>query len=132
MAGAQGAIEAISAAESWSVAIATGNWLEPARHKLATCGLSLCGVPLATSSDSHDRAEILRLAIARSGSPERVVYLGDREWDRSAAAELGIGFIAVGGHLRLEGVSLDDYDNPGLLWEALHSARAAPSALAKP
>jgi phosphoglycolate phosphatase-like HAD superfamily hydrolase len=122
VAGAQSAMDAISATDGWSVAIATGNWLEPARHKLAICGLSVSGVPLATSSDSHDRAEILRLAIARSGSPEHVVYLGDREWDRCAAVELGIGFIAVGKHVPRAEVSLDDYSDPGLLWDALYSA----------
>jgi phosphoglycolate phosphatase-like HAD superfamily hydrolase len=121
VAGAQAAIDAICAAEDWSLAIATGNWLEPAQHKLEICGLAVGGVPIATSSDSHDRTEILRLAIARSGFPERVVYLGDREWDRRAAAELGVGFIALGGHVPGAGASLDDYSNPSLLWDALRS-----------
>jgi phosphoglycolate phosphatase-like HAD superfamily hydrolase len=82
------------AAAGHRAAIATGGWRAEAELKLARAGIPFAGVPMATSDDSPDRAEILRLAAERAG-PGPALYVGDGPWDRSAAADLGLPFVGV-------------------------------------
>lgn len=125
--GAAHALAMIANSKSWSLAFATGNWLEPALHKLAVCGLSTHGAPIASSSDSHIRTEILRLAVSRSDSHDRVVYIGDRQWDKSAANDLGIPFIAIGGTVDSE-YAIPDYQDMDLVWKVLEQASTTAHA----
>jgi phosphoglycolate phosphatase-like HAD superfamily hydrolase len=120
--GATRALREIGAASDWRVAIATGNWFEPACHKLTICGIPFAGIPMATADDSNDRREILSMAIDRAGSSTRVVYLGDRPWDAAAAAALSVGFVAVGNHVPGAKLRLADYGDLPALWRALEEA----------
>lgn len=84
------------------VAIATGDWDGPIKFKLAAAGISVEGVPMATSSDRRVRAEIIALAAERSGRAlAEVVYVGDGLWDLRACRTLGIPFIGTGHRLSL-------------------------------
>lgn len=79
-----------------NLSIATGGWLESALLKLASAGIDVDEVPIATSNDHHIRTEIMRLACRRAANVGEVIYFGDAEWDRNACAELGFKFIVVG------------------------------------
>jgi phosphoglycolate phosphatase-like HAD superfamily hydrolase len=84
------------------IAIATGCWRSEAFFKLRASGLSINGIPLATSDDDRDRMKIMEIAASRArdlyASPgfERVVYLGDGPWDLQASRTLGYGFVGIG------------------------------------
>lgn len=83
------------------LALVTGN-LEPiARRKLAARGL---GEPFALErggfgSDAEDRAELVRLALARSGADARdTVLIGDTPNDVAAGLAAGVRAVAIAGH----------------------------------
>jgi phosphoglycolate phosphatase-like HAD superfamily hydrolase len=120
--GAARALQEIRQTSTWQVAIATGNWFEAACHKLAICSVPFAGLPMATADDSYDRSEILSLAIGRARPSTRVVYVGDRPWDATAAEALGVGFVAIGDHVPTAKLHLVDYGDLPALWHALESA----------
>jgi phosphoglycolate phosphatase-like HAD superfamily hydrolase len=118
MPGARRLLEHLLRDGRWSLAIATGSWLCSARFKLAQAGIAADGIPLATSDDAPDRAEIVRTAVRRaaagptprrSGAYEKIVYVGDGIWDLRAARRVGIGFVGVaaGGSQRLREAGAD-------------------------
>ncbi len=97
--GARALIESLLAIPDVCVAIATGGWLETAAMKLRHIGLDPDALPLATSSDAHERTSIMKLAAERAlhgGVAAKRTYFGDGEWDRRASADLGFDFVAVG------------------------------------
>jgi len=79
------------------VALATGDWHSTITFKLAAAGLDISPFPLATSSDTPRRADVIRLAAGRAGRPlSQAVYVGDGVWDLRACRELEIPFIGTG------------------------------------
>lgn len=95
--GANMYLEKLCTSLSHRVAIATGGWKDSAVLKLSSAGFELREVPIATSSDSTDRAEIMTIAATRLGDRfESITYYGDGVWDRDACAELGWQFVPVG------------------------------------
>ncbi len=98
--GARRLIGELQASKNHAVAIATGGWRESAELKLKTAGFDLTGVPLATSSESFDRCEIMSIALSRLGREfQSVSYYGDGIWDRDACLALGWRFFPVGSEL---------------------------------
>ena len=98
--GASDYLSALCESDRHAVAIATGGWGDSARLKLASAGLHRADVPLATSDDAHNRAEIMRIALSRlRGTFETITYFGDGPWDRAASAQLGWRFVPVGREL---------------------------------
>jgi len=80
------------------VALATGDWQATIAFKLAAAGIDFSTFPIATSSDTPRRADIIRLAAERAGLPlSQTVYVGDGVWDMRACRELEIPFIGTGG-----------------------------------
>ncbi|HTV78138.1 MAG TPA: HAD family hydrolase [Steroidobacteraceae bacterium] len=97
-------LNALRARADVRVAYATGGWGTTARHKLASAGFPLDGIPLACADDHPDRMHIMLQALGRLEGPfASVTYFGDGVWDQSAAARLGWGFVAVGP--KLDGIS---------------------------
>jgi phosphoglycolate phosphatase-like HAD superfamily hydrolase len=95
--GAKALLEAIRSSKSCCAAIATGGWRETARLKLESAGFDIGDLPLASSDDSPDRTEIMRLALSKLGNDfESVTYYGDGPWDKEACGALGWQFVAVG------------------------------------
>jgi len=95
--GAREMLRRLSMSPDHAVAIATGGWRDTARLKLETAGFELRGLPLATADDSHDRTEIMQIALLQLGARfESVRYYGDGPWDRLACKRLGWEFVAVG------------------------------------
>jgi phosphoglycolate phosphatase-like HAD superfamily hydrolase len=84
------------------IAIATGCWLSEALYKLSASGLSVAGIPLATSDDDRSRKRIMEIAAEKAqdfytcSGFEHIVYLGDGVWDMQFSRSLGYGFIGIG------------------------------------
>ncbi|MFP4599173.1 MAG: GNAT family N-acetyltransferase [Persicimonas sp.] len=98
--GAVAFIEHLRGSQEHIVALATGAWEASARLKLSEAGIAFEGLPLATSSDSHRREEILEVArkraVDRTGaSVESTVYVGDGPWDVRAARRTDCGFVGL-------------------------------------
>lgn len=100
MPGASEALRELHASRSCSVGIATGGWRESAELKLRSAGLFNAGIPLATSTDAHERTAIMQHALDQLGSGfESVTYYGDGTWDEDASRALGWQFVPVGAAL---------------------------------
>lgn len=98
--GAKKLLRRLRQSDSHVFAIATGGWRHTARFKLVTAGFDIDGVPLATSDDAIDRAEIMQNAVNAIGSPiQSITYFGDGSWDMQACRDLGWQFRAVGPEL---------------------------------
>lgn len=86
----------------WDIAIATGCWKSSAELKLKNAGLFDQTIPIANSSDCYDRKDIIEVAIERAKvnynctAYSRMIYVGDKLWDKNAAQILGIEFIGIG------------------------------------
>lgn len=77
--------------------IATGGWGTTARWKLRRAGLDDLDLPLASSDDAEQRADIMRIALERCGGHpgQPVTYVGDGPWDLAASRALGWDFIGI-------------------------------------
>jgi len=95
--GASKMLESLGASDAHSVAVATGGWRDTALLKLQSANIDLAHLPLATSDDSFERTEIMKLALSKLGSGfSSITYYGDGPWDRDACVALGWKFVAVG------------------------------------
>ena len=88
-------------ADGWRFALGTGGFGRSARQKLVLAGIDAAGAPLACADDSRSRERIVTLAreraLRRAGveSFERVVLVGDADWDRRTAAALRLPFVHI-------------------------------------
>jgi phosphoglycolate phosphatase-like HAD superfamily hydrolase len=104
--GAQRFLEHLRELEGIGIAIATGCWREEALFKLRASGLNVAGIPMATSDDDRKRARIMQRAEEKARDSyacqgfERVVYLGDGQWDLQEAQALDYGFIGIGPRIK--------------------------------
>ncbi|MFQ5824817.1 MAG: HAD family hydrolase [bacterium] len=121
--------------KNWAVAIATGCWRASAQLKLEFAGIDVQGIPAAFADEAFSKEKIIQTALSRIKGQhcninfEKVVYVGDRIWDKWAAKQLGIGFLGIhseGNQMRLrdEGVSvvLPDYLDYNCFIQALENA----------
>lgn len=109
--GAKDALDLFRASKDHGVAIATGGWRETAVLKLKSAGFAVSGLPLATADDSHNRSEIMKIALSELGTEfQSVTYYGDGPWDRDACAALDWNFVAVGPVLG----GIDSYTSAGV------------------
>ena len=89
----------------WDIVIATGGWETSALLKLRSANIPHQTIPIAHSDDHMERKNIISIAIERSQNHykkcdyTKVIYVGDRLWDKCAAMDLGIGFIGIGDDL---------------------------------
>jgi len=104
--GAARFLERLRKLDGTAIAIATGCWRREAFFKLRASGLSIAGLPLATSDDDRNRLKIMEIAATRArdfhACPgfERVVYIGDGSWDMEACRTMGYGFVGIGPRIR--------------------------------
>ncbi len=100
----EGAIHLINkllAAEDYEVGFATGGWRHTAEMKLQHVGFDLKNIVLTSSDDGDERVTIMKKCLLQLGHCfQRVVYIGDAEWDMQATQELGWHFIGVGARLK--------------------------------
>jgi phosphoglycolate phosphatase-like HAD superfamily hydrolase len=120
--GAREILELLRKTSIFGVAIATGDFAESSRFKLASAGLDVSGIPFASSSDAGVRSEIIECAVERAReSVVDAVYVGDGPWDLRACMQLEIPFIGTGRRLdRLREAGAE------FLVEDLHPATLLP------
>jgi phosphoglycolate phosphatase-like HAD superfamily hydrolase len=100
--GASRFLERLRKPDEVGIAIATGCWRSEALVKIRASGLSIDGIPMASSDDDRERKRIMEIAARRAcdfySCPgfDRVVYLGDGPWDLQTSRTLGYGFIGIG------------------------------------
>jgi len=103
IAGAASMLARLRDDSGWSVAIATGCWQRSARFKIEVAGIPAQSLPAAFADDGPSRESIVRTAIERAGTGfEKIVSIGDADWDVRTARRLGLPFIAIGGPRRAE------------------------------
>jgi len=102
--GAIDLIDALRAAPGYAVGFATGGWGHTARMKLGHAGFNPEHAVLASSDDGHERTALMQKCVdgldAKGNAFQRIVYVGDAEWDVQATRELGWQFIGVGPRLK--------------------------------
>ena len=121
----EGAIHLINklrASEDYKVGFATGGWRHTAKMKLRHAGFNLKNTVLTSSDDSDKRVEIMEKCLFALGNNfQRVVYIGDAQWDIEATEKLGWHFIGVG--TRLKGKCefwVEDFSNYDRFMKMLH------------
>ena len=91
--------------------------------KLQHAGFNLKNTVLTSSDDSDKRVEIMEKCLfALGNSFQRVVYIGDAQWDIEATEKLGWHFIGVGA--RLKGkceLWVEDFSNYNTFMKMLHA-----------
>ena len=94
-------INKLLAAEAYEVGFATGGWRHTAKMKLRHAGFNLKNAILTSSDDGDERVTIMKKCSLMLGSRfDRIVYIGDAEWDMQATKTLGWHFIGVGARLK--------------------------------
>mgnify|MGYP006079128913 CR=1 FL=1 len=100
--GAGDFLERLKALNDIELALATGGWESSARLKLKRAGIDITGVPLASSSDSCERVDIMKIAVDRVKEKmgdtefEEILYFGDAVWDVKATGILDWRLIGIG------------------------------------
>lgn len=120
--GAIGLVDKLLSDQRYKVGFATGGWRHTAEMKLQQAGFDLENAVLFSSEDSDERVGIMKKCLFALGSCfERIVYIGDAEWDIQATETLGWHFIGVGA--RLEGKCefwVEDFSDQNLFMRMLH------------
>ena len=94
-------INKLTTADGYEVGFATGGWRHTAKMKLQHVGFDLKNIVLTSSDDGDERVTIMKKCSLMLGSRfDRIVYVGDAEWDMQATQELGWHFIGVGARLK--------------------------------
>ena len=111
--GAIDLIESLLSDDRFRIGFATGGWGHTAKMKLQYAGFNLGGIDIFSSDDGDDRVEIMRKCLQRLGdSFDRIVYIGDAEWDLQDSKDLNWDFIGVGARLKGKcDVWVEDYSN---------------------
>ncbi|MDE2726664.1 MAG: HAD family hydrolase [Gemmatimonadota bacterium] len=124
--GAIDLIDELRAAPGFAVGFATGGWGHTARMKLEHAGFNLEHAVLASSDDSEERTGIMQKCLdtldAKGNSFQRIVYVGDAEWDVRATRELGWHFMGVGPRLKDRcDYWIEDFSRREAFMEMLHA-----------
>ncbi len=99
--GAIGLVDMLHSSDQYAIGIATGGWGHTARMKLNHAGFNLRDVVMTSSDDCEERTAIMQKCFDALGdSFQRIVYVGDAEWDVQATRDLGWHFIGVGTRLK--------------------------------
>ena len=94
-------IHKLTTTDGYEVGFATGGWRHTAQMKLQHVGFDLRNIVLTSSDDGDERVTIMKKCLLQLGPRfQRVVYIGDAEWDMQATQELGWHFIGIGARLK--------------------------------
>ncbi|HMT11084.1 MAG TPA: HAD hydrolase-like protein [Ignavibacteria bacterium] len=110
----------IKESSEYQVAIATGGFLRTAMYKLSRIGISLPQENIYTSNNYDTKHEMISHFVNKqttiSRNIEKVIYVGDREYDYKVSKELKIDFIGIdfrkNDKLKLAGIEkvVNDYE----------------------
>ncbi len=100
--GAAEFITFLSKQNNVSLSIATGGWAETAQLKLASAGINVGSISIASSNDHYSRTEIMKFALNRAAVPPgyNLTYFGDAAWDKRACEDLQFNFVLVGNKIK--------------------------------
>ena len=94
-------INKLLAEADYEVGFATGGWRHTAKMKLRHAGFNLKNTILTSSDDGDERVVIMKKCLLQLDHCfQRVVYIGDAEWDMQATKTLGWHFIGIGARLK--------------------------------
>jgi len=94
-------LERVTADGRFTIGIATGGWRRSALQKLSAAGIDASDIPMSTSDDGEDRAEIMAHCLDKfTQTTMQPVYFGDGIWDSEASKQLGWRFVGIGRKLR--------------------------------
>ncbi len=140
--GASRALTLLNGETGWAVALATGCWRDSAELKLKAAGIQTEHLPAAFAEHGLSREAILQTALSHAQQLygqsrfERIVSVGDAQWDIQAAGNLGIPFVGLGkgdrGHrLRQAGAThvLESYSDYEQLINCLGEAEVPTTGL---
>lgn len=130
--GANKFIQFLKKSNDYEIALATGCWKSSAIHKLTQAQIDYSGIPIATSSDSHNREAIMDIARTRSldyygrNDFTETIYFGDAIWDVHACKNLNWRIIGIGEKIsELEELGqkhvFKDYSSPTKIIEAIEA-----------
>ncbi len=100
--GAETIFRKIQDLSTWHMGIATGAWKSSALFKLESATIPHVELPKSYADDHVERAEIIKKTIKQAQAKhkvsqyEKIIYVGDKPWDKRAAMQLGIGFVGIG------------------------------------
>ncbi|MDE0427288.1 HAD hydrolase-like protein [Candidatus Poribacteria bacterium] len=116
-------INKLTAADNYEVGFATGGWRHTAKMKLQHAGFNLRNTVLTSSDDGDERVTIMKKCLFALGNNfQRIVYIGDAEWDMQATQELGWHFIGVGARLKGKcNFWVEDFSNYDTFMKMLHA-----------
>src|SRR4030095_10286072 len=133
--GASCALTRLTQETDCAVALATCCWRLSAGLKLKAAGIQTEHLPAAFAEDGLSREAILQTAVSRArllyeqNGFEKIVSVGDAQWDVQAARALGIPFVGIGNgdrerRLRRAGAThvLEGYSDYGQLIGCLKEA----------
>ncbi len=99
--GAIDLINKLTKSQQYKVGYATGGWKLTAMMKMRSAEFSINKSFLFSSDSHYKRINIMKLCKNSISSEEdKMIYVGDAEWDLKAASELGWGFIGIGQRLK--------------------------------
>lgn len=101
VAGANDVLAKLKSHPIWKVAIATGGWYKSTVLKLTLAGINYQQIPLVSASDEKIREDIVKRCINISKKHyetenfEKIVTVGDLQWDVKTAYNLKLGFVGI-------------------------------------
>ena len=116
-------INKLSTMGRYKVGFATGGWRHTATMKLQHAGFNLRNTVLTSSDDGDERVTIMKKCLFALGNNfQRIVYIGDAEWDMQATQALGWHFIGVGARLKGKcNFWVEDFSNYDTFMKMLHA-----------
>jgi len=93
------AVQQLLALEGYCVGIATGGWARPAQVKLRHIGIDYQQLYCGYADNNFTREAILQQAMdvanKKHTSIERIVYVGDADWDVKTTRAMQIPFVGI-------------------------------------
>lgn len=100
--GADKIFSMISQLGNWHMGIATGTWKDSALFKLLSAQIEHDRLPKSYADDHFERKEIIKKTVLQAqelhgvAQYDRLIYVGDKDWDYRAAKDLHMEFIGIG------------------------------------
>lgn len=97
--GANNILKSLFSDPHFGIGIATGGWRLTAKYKLEKAGIDYKNYPISSAEDSLSREGIIQNTInklkEKHGEPDKIIYVGDGEWDLRASKNLNIKFVGI-------------------------------------
>lgn len=118
--GANEIFKFINDLSNWHIGIATGCWQVSANVKLNVANIPHECIPKSYCDELYNKTEIIQASIRqceefyKTDNYSRIIYVGDRQWDKEATEFLNIEFISIGNNT-LHTNHITDYTGESLI-----------------